>query len=92
MAATSQSLTERVAALEESNALILARMAELSERLDQATQVEEIIRRARKSELSEPGGLAMARHSKKSVPYLGRSSTSSVLKPGPRLPAGSTVT
>lgn len=49
--ARSQSLNERVAALEESNALILHQMAELSERLNQATQVEEIIRRARQGNL-----------------------------------------
>lgn len=49
--AKSESIDERVAALEESNALILHQMAELSERLDQATQVEQIIRRARQGNL-----------------------------------------
>ncbi|MCW2898858.1 MAG: hypothetical protein JWO67_1123 [Streptosporangiaceae bacterium] len=50
--ATSQSLNERVEALEASNVLILDRMAALAERLEQATQVEAIIRRARDGELS----------------------------------------
>lgn len=60
--AAEQSLTERVAALEESNALILLAMAELSERLTEATQVERIIRRARSGELTGPGRVAMAWH------------------------------
>lgn len=54
-----QSDSERIEALEEGQALILAELAELTEKLRQATQVEEIIRRARQGNL-----LAMASHSR----------------------------
>ena len=48
---TLESLTTRIEALEAGQALILDRMAELDERLRQATQVEQIIKRAHAREL-----------------------------------------
>lgn len=50
---------QRIEALEESNALILQELADLTEKLHQATQVEAIIRRAREANL-----LAIACHSR----------------------------